>query len=54
LIATVGSGQIKLAIDTQVKAVILPIPWDIIKAGGIIKDNGLMVEAKANFEAWTA
>ena len=43
-----------LAIDTQTKAVILPIPWDIIKAGGIIKDNGLMVEAKANFEAWTA
>ena len=32
----------------------LPIPWDIINAGGIIIDNGLMVEAKANFEAWTA
>ena len=52
--ATAGSGQIKLAIDTQVKAVILPIPWDIINAGGIIRDNGLMVEAKANFEDCTA
>ena len=54
LIATDGSGQIKLAIDTQVRAVILPIPWDIIKAGGIIKDNGLIVEAKANFVTCTA
>ena len=32
----------------------LPIPWDIINAGGIIIDNGLRVEAKANFEACTA
>ena len=32
----------------------LPIPWDIINAGGIIKDNGLMVDAKANFVACTA
>jgi len=32
----------------------LPIPWDIINAGGIIKDNGLMLEAKANFVACTA
>ena len=32
----------------------LPIPWDIINAGGIIIDNGLMVEAKASFEACTA
>ena len=53
-ITTAGSGQLKLAIDTQAKAVILPIPWDIINAGGIIIDNGLMVEAKANFEACTA
>ena len=44
-----GSGHIRLAIDTQAKAVMLPIPWDIINAGGIIKDNGLMVEANANF-----
>ena len=43
-----------LAIDTQTKAVMLPIPWDIINAGGIIKDNGLMVAPKANFEACTA
>ena len=54
LIAMVGSGQFRLAIDTQAKAVMLPIPWDIINAGGIIIDNGLMAEAKANFEAWTA
>ena len=53
-ISTAGSGQLKLAIDTQAKAVMLPIPWDIIKAGGIIIDNGLMVEAKANFITWTA
>ena len=54
LIAIVGSGQLKHAIDTQVKAVMLPIPWDIIKAGGIIIDNGLMVGAKANFVTCTA
>ena len=54
LITIAGSGQIRLAIDTQAKAVILPIPWDIINAGGIIIENGLMVEAKANFVACTA
>ena len=32
----------------------LPIPWDIINAGGIIIDNGLMVEAKANLVTCTA
>ena len=53
-IATAGSGQLKLAIDTQAKAVMLPIPWDIINAGGIMIDNGLIVEAKANFIACTA
>ena len=53
-IATSGSGQLKLAIDTQAKAVMLPIPWDIINAGGIIIDNGLMAEAKANLVACTA
>ena len=52
--STVGSGQLKLAIDTQANAVMLPIPWDIINAGGIIIDNGLMVEAKANFVTCTA
>ena len=31
----------------------LHIPWEIINAGGIIIDNGLMVEAKANLEACT-
>ena len=49
-----GSGQLRLAIDTQAKAVMLPIPWDIINAGGIIIDNGLTVETKANFKVWTA
>ncbi len=53
-IANAGSGQLKLAIDTQAKDVMLPIPWDIINAGGIIIDNGLMVEAKTNFAACTA
>ena len=32
----------------------LPIPWDIINAGGIIIDKGLIVEGKANFVACTA
>ena len=32
----------------------LPIPWEIINAGGIIIDNGLIVEAKANFAVCTA
>ena len=54
LITMSGSGQIRLAIDTQVKAVMLPIPWDIINAGGIIIDNGLMVEAETNFMICTA
>ena len=54
LIEIAGSGQLKLAIDTQAKAVMLPIPWDIINAGGIMIHNGLMVEAKANFVTWTA
>ena len=52
-IATAGSGQLRLAIDTQAKAVMLPIPWDIINAGGIIIDNVLMDEAKANFTTCT-
>ena len=52
-ITTAGSGQLKLAIDTQAKAVIHPIPWDIINAGGIIIDNGLMVEAKVNLVTCT-
>ena len=54
MITISGSGQIRLAIDTQVKAVMLPIPWDIINAGGMIIDNGLIVEGKANFAACTA
>ena len=53
-IAIAESGQLRLAIDTQAKAVMLPIPWDIINAGGIIIDNGLIVETKVNFKVWTA
>ena len=46
---------IKLNSDKDIDGMLLqlPIPWDIIKAGGIIKDNGLIVEAKANFIACT-
>ena len=54
LITISGSGQIRLAIYTQAKDVMLPIPWDMINAGGIMIDNGLMVEAKATFVACTA
>ena len=54
LITISGSGQIRLAVDTQAKAVMLPIPWDIINAGGIIIDNGLKVKAKTNFVTCTA
>ncbi len=53
LIVTDGSGQLRVATDTQANAVMLPIPWDIINAGGIIIENGLIVEAKANFVACT-
>ena len=54
LIETAGSGQIRLAIDTQAKAVILPNPWDIINAGGVIIASGLMDEENANFVTCTA
>ena len=54
LISITGPGKLRLAIDTQAKAVMLPIPWDIINAGGISIDNGLIVEGKAIFEACTA
>ena len=39
------------AIDTHVKAVNVPIPWEIIRAGGTIIDKGLKVE-KFNFIPW--
>jgi len=32
----------------------LPIPWDIINAGGIINDNGLIIEPKASLIVCTA
>ena len=44
-------GQFMHAIDTQVREVKVPIPCEIIRAGGIIIDNGLKFE-KFNFIAW--
>ena len=46
-------GQFMLAIDTQERAVIVPIPWEIINAGGTIIDNGLSTDKKFIFAAWT-
>ena len=43
------SGQFRLAIDTQERAVILPIPCEMIKAGGTIIDKGLMLEEEVIF-----
>ena len=53
LISIIESGQLKLAIDTQARAVMVPIPWEIIKAGGMIIDNGLSPDPKKFFIAWT-
>ena len=36
-------GQLIKAIETQDNAVIVPIPWEIIKVGGTIIDKGLIV-----------
>ena len=40
----VESGQFIHAIDTHVRAVNVPMPWEIIRAGGTIIDKGLKVE----------
>ena len=40
------------AMETQVKAVKVPIPWEIIKVGGIINDKGL-IDSKLIFEICT-
>ena len=48
------SGQLKLAIDTQARAVMLPIPCEIINAGGTRIDSGLTVEEKVIFIACAA
>ena len=53
LISIIESGQLKLAIDTQARAVTVPIPWEIIKAGGTIIDKGLSPDPKIFFIAWT-
>ena len=37
-------GQLIKAIDTHVRAVRVPIPWEIIRAGGTIIDKGLKFE----------
>ena len=34
-------GQFIQAIDTHVRAVRVPMPWEIIRAGGTIIDRGL-------------
>ena len=47
------SGQLRLAIETQAKAVMVPIPWEIIKAGGTIIDKGLSPAPNMFFIAWT-
>ena len=44
-------GQLTQAIETHVKAVIVPIAWDIIKAGGTMIDKGLNV-SEFNFMNW--
>ena len=51
--ASAESGQFRKEIDTKAKAVMLPIPWDTIKAGGTIIDKGLTVEPKINLIACT-
>ena len=47
------SGQLRLAIETQAKAVIVPIPWEIIKAGGMMIDKGLNPGSNIFFIIWT-
>ena len=53
LISIIESGQLRLAIDTQARAVIVPIPWEITKAGGTIIDKGLVLDPKIVFIVWT-
>ena len=53
LIIFVDSGQLMQDIETQAKAVMLPMPWEIINAGGTIIDNGLIVEPNETFIACT-
>ena len=47
------SGQLRLAIETQAKAVMVPIPWEIIKAGGTIIERGLNPVPNIFFIIWT-
>ena len=53
LIFTIESGQLKLAIETQAKAVMVPIPWEIIKEGGTIIERGLNPDPNIFFIIWT-
>ena len=53
LISVIESGQLRRAIETQAIAVIVPIPWEMIKAGGTIIDKGLRTVAKIVFVDWT-
>ena len=47
------SGQLRLAIETQAKAVMVPIPWERIKAGGMMIDKGLNPDPNIFFIIWT-
>ena len=47
------SGQFRIAIDTQDRAVTVPIPWEIIKAGGTMNDRGLSSGPNIFFIVWT-
>ena len=51
LTTLIESGQFMHAIDTHVRAVIVPMPWEIIRAGGTIIDSGLKAE-KFNLIPW--
>ena len=53
LILIMESGQFRVAMDTQARAVIVPMPWEIIKAGGTIIDKGLSPDPKIFFINWT-
>ena len=53
LIFIIESGQLRLAIETQAKAVMVPIPWEIIKAGGTIIERGLNPDPNIFFVIWT-
>ena len=52
LISVTEYGQLRLAIETHAREVIVPIPCEIIKAGGTIIDKGLRTVIKVIFVVW--